>query len=113
DDLDGARFDLVISVNASARLQLDAATLARLRDLLAPGGVLLAVEPEPNPFWDIIFGQHAQWWEAGAPDGEGSPLRSADDWRSEMAIAGFAALGTIPVASGPWPSLALWARAPA
>ena len=58
-----ARCDIVLAVNACARLQLDRACLASLRDLLVPGGLLLALEPEPNALWDLVFGQNASWWQ--------------------------------------------------
>src|SRR5260221_3010590 len=42
DPADGP-FDVVLSVNASAWLQFDEAGLSRSRELLTPGGLLLAV----------------------------------------------------------------------
>ena len=113
DALDEDRFDIILAVHAGARLQLDAASLAALRDLLAPGGLLIAVEPEPNPLWDLVFGRGSEWWRgAGYGAGE-SPLRSGGDWRGELAIAGFEAPGAAPVAGGPWPISVFWGRAPA
>ena len=44
-----------LAVNACARLRLDRAYLASLRDLLVPGGLFLALEPEPNALWDLGF----------------------------------------------------------
>ncbi|HVC52497.1 MAG TPA: SDR family NAD(P)-dependent oxidoreductase [Stellaceae bacterium] len=108
---DGAPFDLVLSLNAAARLRLDPAALARLSGFLVPGGMLLAVEPEPNPLWDLACGRFAWWWQGLAGAG-GSPLRSGDQWCGDLAAAGFAETGSRRITAGPWPSIALWARAP-
>ncbi|HEX3861584.1 MAG TPA: SDR family NAD(P)-dependent oxidoreductase [Stellaceae bacterium] len=113
DDIDDARFDIILSVHACARLQLDTDALSRLRDRLVPGGLFIAVEPAPNPLWDLVFGQYSGWWRGARNDvSAASPLRSGGEWRSELAIGGFDDLGTAIVAAGPWPSAALWGRAP-
>ena len=70
DDLGDGRFDIILAAHACARLRLDTAALSALRDLLAPGGLLIAVEPEPNPLWDLVFGRGSEWWR-GADDGAG------------------------------------------
>jgi acyl transferase domain-containing protein/NADPH:quinone reductase-like Zn-dependent oxidoreductase/acyl carrier protein len=104
---DPGSFDIVLGVNAGATLALDRAVLARLRDLIAPGGVLLAVEPEPNPLWELVFGRYAWWWERDAP------LRRGEEWCGELAAAGFETPGCAVLASGAWPLAAWWATAPA
>ena len=106
------RFDIIVAAHAGVRLRLDTASLAALRDLLVPGGLMIAVEPEPNPLWDLVFGRGSEWWR-GADIGAGkSPLRCGGDWRVELAIAGFEATGAAPVAGGPWPISVFWGRAP-
>ena len=112
DDGEDSRFDIILAVHACARLQLDAASLARVRGLLAPGGLFLAVDPEPNPLWDLVFGRYAGWWQGGSDGLEGSPLRSSEEWHSELAINGFFGLGTAALATGPWPSAVVWGRVP-
>ncbi|HVH77550.1 MAG TPA: SDR family NAD(P)-dependent oxidoreductase [Stellaceae bacterium] len=111
DALAGATFDIVLAINVCARLQLDATAFAKLYDLLAPGGSFLAVEPEPNPLWDVAFGQTAAWWQADAQADDASPLRSGETWRSIIEAAGFAFAETARVAAAPWPCAALWAGA--
>ncbi len=110
--LGDAKFDVILAANACARLQLGAAALASLRDLLAPGGLLIGVEPEFNPFWDVVFGQAAGWWEAGSPPGGASPLRDGEGWQAELAAAGFHLTGTAQCCSAPWPSAVFWGSAP-
>ena len=111
DDLGDSRFDVILSVHAGARLQLDTTALSQLRDLLAPGGLFIAVEPAPNPLWDLVFGRYAGWWQGGGDSVAVSPLRSSEEWRSELAINGFCDLGAAALATGPWPSSVLWGRA--
>ncbi len=111
DDLGDSRFDVILSAHAGARLQLDTAALSQLRDLLAPGGLFIAVEPAPNPLWDLVFGRYAGWWQGGGDSVAVSPLRSSEEWRSELAINGFCDLGAAALATGPWPSSVLWGRA--
>ncbi|MBV9585665.1 MAG: SDR family NAD(P)-dependent oxidoreductase, partial [Alphaproteobacteria bacterium] len=113
DDLANGHFDVILSLQALSRLPMDADTLSRLRRKLAPGGLLLVAEPEPNPLWDLVFGSSEGWWRTDAPDGQASPLRSGDEWRRELAFAGFAEMGNVPIAAGPWPSSIVWGRAPA
>jgi len=110
--LDGVAFDIILAVNACARLQLDPTGLANLRDLLVPGGLFLALEPEPNAFWDLVFGQNASWWHASSRGGDASSLRAPEDWRTELAAAGFESADLVRTATAPWPSAVFWAGAP-
>jgi len=112
DSLNGAVFDGILAMNTCARLRLDSASLAGLRDLLVPGGFFVAVEAEPNALWDVVFGQSASWWQPASWAHHSSPLRSAEEWRSELAIAGFESTGTTTAAPAPWPSAVLWGCAP-
>ena len=112
EGLDGAAFDIILAVNTCARLQLETASFFGLRGLLAPGGIFLAVEPEPNALWDVVFGQGPGWWQAASTVGDASPLRSGEEWRAELAAAGFRSTDTAPSAWTPWPSAVFWGIAP-
>jgi acyl transferase domain-containing protein/NADPH:quinone reductase-like Zn-dependent oxidoreductase/acyl carrier protein len=110
--LDGAIFDIIVAVNACARLHLDTASLAGLRDLLAPGGIIIAAEPEPNALWDVVFGQHLGWWQTNSQTAEGSPLRTAEEWRAELFAAGFRSHDARSSAPIPWPCAVFSGTAP-
>ena len=112
DALVSERFDIVLAVNPQARPPLDAAALSRLSARLAPGGLFLAVVPEPNALWTLAFGRYRWWWEQGTGSG-GSELRTGEAWRDELAAAGFFGCGSREMAAGPWPSAVVWAQAPA
>ena len=103
---------MILSVQACTRLQVDAALLSQLHGLLTPGGLLLAVEPEPNPLWDLVFGRSLGWWQGDPRGADASPLRTSENWRRDLVIAGFTGPGSANIASGPWPSTVLWARTP-
>ncbi len=112
DTIGTARFDIVVVANACTRLHLDAVSLATLRDLIIPGGFFLAVEPEPNSLWDLVFGQSEDWWLRDHSESVASPLRTRHEWQSELAAAGFRVTGSAELATGPWPAAAFWASAP-
>ncbi len=107
-----AAFDIVLAVNACTLLQLDAASLRSIEELLVAGGLLVAVEPELNTFWDVAFGRAAGWWGGDPSFGRASPLRDGEGWRAELDAAGFASTGAARCCSTPWPSAVLWGSAP-
>jgi phthiocerol/phenolphthiocerol synthesis type-I polyketide synthase C len=98
-------FDVVLAINACSRLRLDTESLAAVCDVLVPGGLLIAVEPEPNAFWDIAVGRAAGWWDAG----DASPLHDGEGWRVRLAAAGFQSAGAALCCRAPWPSTVFWA----
>ncbi|HYZ39044.1 MAG TPA: acyltransferase domain-containing protein, partial [Stellaceae bacterium] len=105
-------FDIILAINACARLKLDADGLAKLRQLLVPGGVIIAVEPEPNTVWEMTFGQDPEWWLQTPHGRQASPLRSAAEWRTELAAAGFQSADATPSFGAPWPCALFWGTAP-
>jgi phthiocerol/phenolphthiocerol synthesis type-I polyketide synthase C len=111
ESFDRGSFDIVLAINTCALLQLDVASLARLHDLLTPGGIFIAVEPEPNGLWDVVFGQAPGWWQAGVHGHCGSPLRPGEEWRAELAAAGFWSADAVLCAGTPWPCTLFWGAA--
>ena len=79
---------------------------------MAPGGFFLRSEPEPNALWDMVFGQSPGWWQSDSRAIDGSPLRSAEEWRAELAAAGFRSADAAPSASAPWPCAVFSGTAP-
>jgi hypothetical protein len=94
-------------------LRLDPGLLTHLRELLVPGGLFVALEVEPNALWDLVFGQNASWWQTAPWARHASSLRSTNDWRSELAVAGFESTGVTAVTAAPWPNGVFWGCAPA
>jgi acyl transferase domain-containing protein/NADPH:quinone reductase-like Zn-dependent oxidoreductase/acyl carrier protein/NADP-dependent 3-hydroxy acid dehydrogenase YdfG len=84
------RFDVVIGLYALSALGAGREALGGLRDLLAPGGMLLAAEPEPNRVWRLVLPQ--VWTLPGAA------------WAARLREAGFEAPAARALAPGLWPA---------
>jgi acyl transferase domain-containing protein/SAM-dependent methyltransferase len=90
-------FDLVVAANAvHAAVDLRRA-LARLRSLLAPGGLLLLVESTTHHAWFDMTTGLVEGWQRFADDLRGdNPLVPAEVWVGALTAAGFAAAGAWP-----------------
>ena len=83
--------DIVIAANVLHATADLAQSLAKLRALLAPGGLLVLLEITRRPAWlNIIFGITEGWWKFNdkelRPD---HPLLEADQWLQLLAREGF------------------------
>jgi len=92
-------YDVILAADGLHRLPSDFA-FGRLRHLLAADGVLLAVEPQPSFFRDLVFGLRAGWFAAGVPDFPVGQLRNAGEWQSALEQAGFRNARTATVRCG-------------
>ncbi len=86
-----AQFDIVLAANvlhAAADLR---STLARVRRLLAPGGLLLLVEGATPTRWvDLVFGQTEGWWRFRDTDlRPAHPLLPPAAWTALLQESGF------------------------
>jgi acyl transferase domain-containing protein/NADPH:quinone reductase-like Zn-dependent oxidoreductase/acyl carrier protein len=108
------RFDLVVSLYGITRLELDDAAANNLHDAIAPGGRVLAAEPEQSDVWNAIFGQGAAWWKGSlSADFPVSPILGAADLSNLLCGAGFAQLEARRVGEGLWPVALVTAQRPA
>ncbi len=89
-------FDLVIAANVVHATADLTSSLARLHELLAPGGRLLLVEITRPLLWlDVVFGASPGWWayaDGGRPNGA---LLEPDQWLQVLGDAGFVDAGVI------------------
>jgi len=95
---DAGSFDLVIAANvlhATADLR---STLGHVRELLAPGGVLLLLEVTPRQRWlDLTFGLTDGWWKFRDHDIRPTyPLLPAAEWRRLLNDTGFESSASLP-----------------
>ncbi len=83
-------FDLVIAANVlHATRHLDE-TLGHCRVLLAPSGLLVALENQRGRGWmDLIFGQLDGWWRFADRYRTGHALAGPDVWRQALSDTGF------------------------
>ena len=108
-------FDIVCAANVVHATRDVAKSLAHLRSLVAPGGLLVLQEITRGPRWlDLVFGITDGWWAFDDP-----PLRKAraildtDMWRRTLSDAGFEDASAIVEHEDPIPGQSvLVARAP-
>lgn len=109
--LDRGTFDIILAINSCTCLQLDAAGLSSLQELLVSGGTIIAMDPEPNALWEIVLGQISEWRQGVPYESGGSPLRSAEEWKAELAAAGFRSCNAVSSTGTPWPWALFWGTA--
>ncbi len=91
-------YDLIVSVGGLHRLPAGV-SLGDLGGMLAPGGLLAAVEPTPSLFRDLVLGLGSSWFSPGAVRPI-SPLHSGDEWAAALGRAGFASAETTQIHCG-------------
>ena len=100
-------YDLVIAANVLHATRYLDETLAHCRALLAPSGLLVALENQRGRGWmDLIFGQLDGWWRFADRYRPNHALAGPDVWRQALADAGFAeseVLGVDPSATAGLP----------
>ncbi len=113
--LKGRQFDIVVAANvlhATADLRR---TFRHVRQLLAPGGVLVLLEvTRPQSYVDVTFGLTEGWWLFSDSDlRRASPLLSRDEWLAFLRRdAGFVAVEAVPGTHAEPVQAVVFARAP-
>jgi acyl transferase domain-containing protein/NADPH:quinone reductase-like Zn-dependent oxidoreductase/acyl carrier protein/NADP-dependent 3-hydroxy acid dehydrogenase YdfG/SAM-dependent methyltransferase len=92
-------YDLIVSVEGLHRLPADVG-LAQVKDMLAPGGLLLALEPRPSLFKNLVFGLDPHWFVTGNADYPVQSLHSPDQWTLAVEQAGFDYAEARPIQCG-------------
>ena len=109
-------FDVVLAANVVHATTDLAATLERVKTLLAPGGLLVLLEITRHPRWlDLVFGLTEGWWKfSDAALRATSPLLKAPAWQKLLDEIGFeeASVLTDAPATGDQAQSVLLARAP-
>lgn len=94
-------FDAVIGLDVVHATPSIRETVANLRSLLAPGGLLALVESARTYAWnDMVWGLAEGWWAFQDPElrNENSPLLSTAAWERALAGCGFTAVRAFPEA---------------
>ena len=91
-------FDLVLGANVVHATPRVEETLAHLRTLLAPGGLLLLLESvRPQRWADLIWGLTDGWWGFEDPPlRTRSPLLASEIWQEVLLRAGFEEAAALP-----------------
>jgi len=96
--LAGRQFDLVVAANVLHATADLAVTLGHVRELTAPGGMLMLLEVTAPQRWiDITFGLTAGWWKFADADLRGDyPLIPAEQWLRLLEAHGFSDAAALP-----------------
>jgi thioester reductase-like protein len=85
-------YDVILASNAIHTVDDPLHSLTLLREALAPGGLLIMTELQPDILLgSFIFGIHQEWWQWDEDAGHYTiALRTAEEWHHLFAEAGFA-----------------------
>ena len=87
---DESHYDIVIAANVLHATQNLLDTLTHCRQLLVPGGVLIALESLRGRAWqDLTFGFLDGWWRFNDSYRKNHALASPDIWRKALDDAGY------------------------
>lgn len=95
------RFDIILVTNALSLTRNVQESLLHVRQLLASGGLLLALELErATPWHDLVCGVDARWWNfQDTALRARHPLLPSADWQKLIAAAGFTVVEAVADAS--------------
>ena len=101
------QFDLIIAANVLHATRNLRQTLAHVRSLLVPGGLLALLEGYRPARWiDLVFGQTEGWWRFADADLRPShPLLPLETWKRILDEAGLSGVTAIPAKSKNRPSI--------
>ena len=96
------QYDVVIAANVLHATTNIKQTLSNVKQLLAPGGILVLYEATTQVFWvDLVFGLLEGWWKFQdyqlRPD---YPLLSKSKWKEALEEIGFTQVVTLPEVEG-------------
>ncbi|NER51803.1 MAG: SDR family NAD(P)-dependent oxidoreductase, partial [Symploca sp. SIO1A3] len=99
---DSHQYDVIIAANVLHATSNLKQTLSHVRQLLAPGGMLVLSEATTRISWvDLIFGLLEGWWKFTdyelRPD---YPLLSRQQWKKVLSETGFTQVVTLPEVEG-------------
>ncbi len=96
-------YDLVIASNVVHATRDLRRTLTRIREVLAPGGLLALLEvTAPQRWFDLTVGLTPGWWAFEDSDlRTGYPALSRDRWLALLGETGFAAAAAVPNGAAP------------
>lgn len=85
-------FSVIIAANVLHATEDLPLALAHVRQLLAPGGILVLLEGTRKQAWmDLIFGLLPGWWKFQDSVRDNYPLISTDQWLCVLRTSGFLA----------------------
>jgi acyl transferase domain-containing protein len=111
EELGEAVFDVALAAERLHRVS--GVALAKLREAIAPGGLLAAIEPLPSQFRDLTLGMNEGWFDTElSAEFPVSPLNSEEGWTSALQASGFAEVTATPIDLGREAAILLVAEPP-
>lgn len=90
--------DLACAVDGLSEVAATTGGLVNVARVLRPGAAVLAAEPAPSVFLDIVRGTRSKWWARSAnaefPVGA---LLTGQEWIDEFQVAGFEDVSAMPI----------------
>ncbi|NEP59189.1 MAG: acyltransferase domain-containing protein, partial [Symploca sp. SIO2G7] len=99
------QYDVIVAANVLHATADIKQTLSHVRQLLAPGGILVLLEVTVPLKWvDLIFGLLEGWWKFNDVDLRPNyPLLSRSQWKQVLSESGFSQVVALPEIEGmPW-----------
>ncbi|HKU98833.1 MAG TPA: SDR family NAD(P)-dependent oxidoreductase [Vineibacter sp.] len=88
-DTAGGGYDLVLCAGALHHVAVAPGKLDFLAQAIRRGGALIAVEPAPSFFADVVHGQRLAWWVGSVnPDFPVGAILAERDWQQALESAG-------------------------
>jgi hypothetical protein len=111
EELGEAVFDVALAAERLHRV--NGTALTKLREAIAPGGLLAAIEPLPSQFRDLTLGMNEGWFDTElSAEFPVSPLNSEEGWTSALQASGFAEVTATPIDLGREAAILLVAEPP-
>ncbi|MCW5744746.1 MAG: SDR family NAD(P)-dependent oxidoreductase [Alphaproteobacteria bacterium] len=93
-------YDLVVCARTLHRVAVSPGRLDLLARAIRKGGALIAAEPAPSLFADLVYGNVPSWWAGSVnPDFPVGAILSGRDWQQALESAGLQAV-TVQSAGG-------------
>ncbi|MBW4594598.1 MAG: SDR family NAD(P)-dependent oxidoreductase [Brasilonema angustatum HA4187-MV1] len=102
------KYDIIVAANVLHATENLLTTLNHIRQLLAPGGLLVLLEVTSAQHWiDLTFGLTDGWWKFQDRDWrQNYPLLSEEKWQQLLSLAGLEQIVTINADEQPGEDLA-------
>ena len=111
DELGKEAFDIALA--AERLYRIGPAALGKVREAIAPGGLLTAIEPLPSHFRDLTLGMNEGWFDTElSAEFPVSPLQNEDGWTSALQASGFAEVTATAIGLGREAAILLVAEPP-
>lgn len=93
-----ASMDIACAIDGLGEIAAMTGGLVHVARILRPAAAVLAAEPAPSVFWDIVRGTRSNWWARSAnaefPVGA---LLTGQEWIDEFQVAGFDDVSATPI----------------